>query len=117
MILRTDKAGLPAGWLSYLDAATLMVGGKVVWTYGEVAKVLRGGVNAQGVISGLEIPSVLATEGETGHMHLDRVPHLNNHLLFSRDGFMCMYCGKSRQEGALLTRDHITPKGYGGEDK
>ena len=34
--------------------------------------------------------------------------------LYSRDGFRCAYCGKSIEEGARLTIDHLLPCELGG---
>jgi 5-methylcytosine-specific restriction endonuclease McrA len=38
-------------------------------------------------------------------------------LIFSRDDFRCLYCGKSSiEDGVPLEADHIVPRSKGGED-
>jgi 5-methylcytosine-specific restriction endonuclease McrA len=35
-------------------------------------------------------------------------------LILHRDGFCCRYCGRSIEEGARLTVDHVVPKSRAG---
>jgi len=35
--------------------------------------------------------------------------------VFRRDNFICQYCGRSPQTGAILHADHIKPKKHGGK--
>ncbi len=37
--------------------------------------------------------------------------------VFKRDGFVCAYCGKGRNDGVLLQCDHIIPICLGGSNK
>jgi 5-methylcytosine-specific restriction endonuclease McrA len=34
--------------------------------------------------------------------------------IYHRDGFACIYCGSSADEGAALSLDHVTPRELGG---
>lgn len=34
--------------------------------------------------------------------------------LYHRDGFSCIYCGESADDGAALSLDHVTPRELGG---
>ncbi len=36
--------------------------------------------------------------------------------VFHRDGFKCMYCGRSPSEGAYLEADHVVPRSKGGSN-
>ena len=36
-------------------------------------------------------------------------------LIFKRDGYRCVYCGKGRPEGVEINADHIKPKDFGGK--
>lgn len=41
----------------------------------------------------------------------------DRYLIFARDGFRCMYCGKtSFSDGKELHADHVVPRDAGGED-
>lgn len=45
----------------------------------------------------------------------NRVRHPSTRLaLFARDGFRCVYCGASVEDGAVLTVDHVVPDALGG---
>lgn len=37
-------------------------------------------------------------------------------VIFERDGFRCVYCGRSAMHGAALEIDHVCPRDAGGED-
>jgi len=119
MILRLDRSGLPLSWVTPLGAAHFMAKDHVAWSLGDEASVIHGGTNSAGVRSELSIPSIIATRGNGGHRNLDKTPFLNNKALFSRDDYMCLYCGKNRDTGGRkfkLTRDHVDPRGQGGLD-
>jgi 5-methylcytosine-specific restriction endonuclease McrA len=36
--------------------------------------------------------------------------------VFNRDGFRCVYCGRSPRESVLLEADHVVPRSAGGPD-
>lgn len=117
--LRTDMAGMPLDWITYQEAVRLYHLGQVLYSCGEVMYRVRGGTNA---ISGrrtvIEVNSIIATRGHTLAPYGKRsqyVPPLGNEALFSRDGYMCMYCGE-RPPKSALSRDHITPLSCGGSD-
>lgn len=114
-ILRLNKAGQAMEWINVESAACLYSKQQVIWTYGESSVRLHGGRSRlTGNQSVLDIASVIATDGQV-HKTVNRVPSLNNHALFNRDGHLCMYCGKafSRSE---LTCDHVMPQARGGKD-
>lgn len=114
-ILRLNKSGMPLGWLSTEDAATLLVKGHVLWSMGEHSVVLRGGYRSDGSQSLLEIPSIIASSGDLHHYKYIP-PKVSNQLLFRRDRNICLYCGVQFLEREL-TRDHIIPRWQGGIDK
>lgn len=35
--------------------------------------------------------------------------------VFRRDGFQCVYCGRTVADGVILTLEHIVPKSQGGD--
>lgn len=113
-ILRLNKAGLPTRWITNEEAATLICKDQVLWTLGDGAFRLRGGLSrANGRRSTLDLPSILACSGDVKGGYF--VPRLDNRLLFRRDQQMCMYCGQAFGHRDL-TRDHIVPRAHGGRD-
>lgn len=112
-ILRLNKAGLPVAWLSHEQAATLYVRGQVIWQLGDAAVRLHGGMNRLGSQSYLDLPPIIACEGDSSVVKA--TPSLSNRYLFRRDAHQCMYCGTRFFDGEL-TRDHIIPKVQGGVD-
>ena len=118
-ILRTDAAGMPLDWVTYQHAVRSYHLGQVLYSCGKTLYRLRGGINAQsGEQSRLEINSIIATVGES---HSQRKyqssysPPLSNKTLFSRDGHLCLYCGK-RFHKSDLSRDHVTPLSQNGSN-
>ncbi len=112
-ILRIGLCGTPRQWLRPIEAAALLVKSQVVWSLGEDAVVLRGGINAQGERSQLPIPAIIATRGKAGAVGFH--PTLTNSVLFARDRYICLYCGQ-RFPAFKLSRDHVVPRGQGGAD-
>lgn len=112
-IMRLSKSGFPQAWISKETAATLYVSEKVLWTLGENAVTLTGGINASGKRSRLNLASIIACDGEVKGGVLE--PALTNAVLFRRDGHLCLYCG-GRFSDRELTRDHIIPRVQGGRD-
>ena len=117
LILRLDISGSPVRWMPWEDAICLYSRGLVAWTTGNNEFVFRGGVAREtGQRSCITVHSIIAVKrSNRGAMIQRTVPPLNNHELFRRDRFMCMYCGSQYPEG-LLTRDHIVPLSQGGQD-
>lgn len=111
-ILKLNKAGSPQAWIDYEQAAIITSKGLVLWTMGEMANVLRGGYQNDGVRTSMEIPAIIAVNGRVKEKS---VPSITNPLLFSRDDNMCMYCGEQFYRGEL-SRDHVMPRSRGGPD-
>ena len=111
-VLRLNKAGVPLQWLDREQAATLLVKGLVLWSLGDTTITIRGGYNRHGLRSILNIPTIIATNGDI-HYNDHHVPSVCNRLLFRRDRNTCMYCGEQFAQDRL-TRDHIIPRSRGG---
>ncbi len=110
-ILRLDKTGLPTAWISREEAATLYVKQQVLWSLGDHNVLMRGGFNALGFRSKLNLAPIIACDGIVKGYSV--TPNLSNAALFRRDDNFCMYCGEqfvSRE----LTRDHVIPLSQGG---
>lgn len=115
-VLRTDVSGMPLEWINYQEAVKLYYAQQVAYTCGEPLYVIHGGFNAKsGLRSTIEVNSIVATHGSNKSLRECYVPPLNNHTLFKRDAFLCMYCGE-RFDRRELSRDHVTPLSQGGED-
>jgi len=117
LILRLDISGAPVRWIAWEDAVCLYSRGMVAWTTGHNEFVFHGGVARDtGERSSITVHSIIAIKRSGRAPLIQRtVPPLNNHELFRRDGFMCMYCGTQYPE-SVLTRDHIEPISRGGKD-
>lgn len=115
-ILRLNMAGQPIEWLDWQEAVCLFAREMVVWTLGDVVKMVKGGHSRlSGLQSKVNLPSIIACGGE--HLARPRTNYpLSNPTLFARDNYHCMYCAKQSPSN-LLTRDHIVPTSRGGEDK
>ena len=112
-ILRLNKAGLPVGWLSREETATLMVKDLIIWSLGNTLVEMRGGYNRLGKRSVLRLPSIIACDGKIHKGDFD--PPLGNRILFRRDKNICLYCGEMFGFQSL-SRDHVKPLSRGGED-
>lgn len=112
-VLRLDVSGMPMEWIDSETAAALYAKEDVAWTHGEPLTVLHGGVNRFGKQSILEIHPIIAVRGRSRFRK--GTPPLRNSTLFARDGYLCLYCGKSFSP-RHLTRDHIIPTSRGGKD-
>lgn len=113
-ILRLNKAGLPTDWLSFEEAATLIVKEQVMWSLGDANVVLNGGISRMtGNRSHLSLPSIIACSGAV-NPYLGE-PSLTNKLLFRRDHNICMYCNRKFNDRDL-SRDHVIPRSKGGPD-
>ena len=118
-VLRTDAGGMPIDWVSYKDAVRCYHAGMVLYSCGKLLYRVHGGTSAlTGLRSIIEVSSIIATPSETQskYHHLPNyVPPLTNKTLFSRDGRMCLYCGKTFNY-ADLSRDHVRPVSQRGKD-
>lgn len=115
LLLAVDSAGHPSRWLTWQDAVTQDVLGKVAYGFGDFEFTFRGGFNrCTGCESEITLKSILVLHGHNPKSwHRASIP-LTNSALFRRDQHMCAYCGKVGTKG--LTRDHIVPLSRGGED-
>jgi len=86
-ILKLNKAGSPQAWIDDEEAALVSSKGLVLWTMGDI----HGGYRQDGARSRIDIPAIIAVEGRVKERS---VPRITNALLFSRDDYLCMYCGK-----------------------
>ena len=118
LILRLDVAGTPLRWIPWQDAVCLYSRDLVAWTAGDNEFRFRGGTSrTTGLRSSVTVHSIIAIKRSRRGRHTQRaVPPLNNHELFRRDGYMCMYCGQELPE-IHLTRDHVIPLSRGGRDR
>jgi len=118
LILRLDVTGTPIRWIPWEDAVCLYSRDLIAWTAGANAFTFHGGLaRTTGQRSRVTIHSIIAVKQSRRGSHPARhVPPLNNHELFRRDGYLCLYCGREFPESAL-TRDHIVPLSRGGDDR
>lgn len=118
-VLRTDAAGMPLDWISYKEAARCYHAGQVLYSCGNLLYKVHGGINSiTGEQSVIGVHSIIATPSETQskYHHLPSyTPPLTNKTLFSRDGMVCLYCGKQFKK-IDLSRDHVTPVSQNGVD-
>lgn len=116
LILRLDVTGQPVKWIPWQEAVCIYARDMVAWTAGRHAFELHGGTaRLTGRKSIIEVNSIIAVRGEDKLAHRRHVPPLTNRELFSRDGRMCLYCGREHREEEL-TRDHVVPISKGGRD-
>lgn len=111
-ILKLNKSGSPQAWINHEEAAVVASKGLVLWTMGMSARVLRGGIRCDGKRSSIDIPAIIAVDGRVRQMS---VPRISNSMLFSRDGYICLYCGNHFKR-CDLSRDHVMPRSRGGAD-
>ena len=118
-VLRTDISGMPLEWIDYQQAARLFFQDEVAYILGSHLYTLHGGVSAAtGRQTLIEVNSILATRGDASALSKMRehyLPPLNNHALFKRDAYLCIYCGLHFR-AEQLSRDHIRPLSQGGRD-
>jgi len=113
-VLKLDVGGVPVEWLRWEVAATLYARGRVRWEAGEAWFKLRGGARRDGTRSSMDINAIIAV-GERGRRHGRGKQMVSNKILFARDRYICLYCGR-RFAAKELTRDHVTPASRGGRD-
>lgn len=115
LILAVDKGGRPAEWINWQKAVSHYIGGDVMWTVGDPAIVLHGGVNKLGVQSALDLHPVIALGGADASLYEKASISLSNQALFARDRHICLYCGIQYHK-SYLSRDHVVPQARGGPD-
>lgn len=111
-ILKLDAGGLPVSWIRWQTAVTLYARNRVCWEAGEERFLVRGGFNAAGNRSAVEIGSIIAVADRSRRFE-GNAPLLTNRTLFQRDRNLCLYCG-DQFHTSELTRDHIIPASRGG---
>jgi 5-methylcytosine-specific restriction endonuclease McrA len=115
-LLGLDAHGRALDWLSWQDATCLYARDAVAWTLGEPCLEIHGGINRlRGTRSILQLHPIIAARGHARPQAIDPTPALTNLALFTRDQFLCLYCGRQCQRHAL-TRDHVHPTSKGGRD-
>lgn len=115
-VLSLDSAGRILDWMSWQDAVCLYVRGAVAWTLGDVCMHVHGGRNRMtGLQSVIGLHPIVASRSRATHISVDPAPALTNVALFSRDRYLCLYCGEHFSRGHL-TRDHVIPLSKGGRD-
>lgn len=116
-ILKIDASGMPQQWLSIDDAISYYATDMVLYELGSPVTTYRGGINRiTQKQSEITTNSIIAIKGKVSKKSdYARVPKLANETLFERDRYVCAYCGGlfHRED---LSREHIIPKGQGGQD-
>ena len=115
-VLALDISGVPRQWISYDDAISYQATNSVAWSMGDIVAKYRGGVQKDGSESYLETPSIIAIKGHSFNPHKHTTVALTNRTLFGRDRYVCAYCGGHFPNHTSLSRDHILPRYYGGEN-
>jgi len=117
LILSLDSHGVPHRWISWQQACFYYAKNLVAWSMGEHSFTFYGGHSRlTGERSSITANSIIAIKGRAlASRGFNQVPPLNNRELFRRDRQTCAYCGRAFNY-FRLTRDHITPLSYGGED-
>lgn len=116
-VLALDVSGVPRTWVSFDDAISYFAKDLVAWSLGEVIAKYHGGYKQDGSRSYLETQSIIAIKGEGFDFRKHSKVILTNKTLFARDRNVCAYCGSRFGTHQKLSRDHILPKCYGGEDE
>ncbi len=118
-VLRTDSAGMPLEWIGYQEAVKLHHLGQIAYRCGSAIFSVHGGINAiTGQRSVVEVNSIIATHTNIHSFRKSRknyLPPLNNHALFKRDNYLCLYCGNHFRHGHLSC-DHVRPLSQNGKD-
>lgn len=116
-ILRLDIAGQPLNWITWQEAVCLYARELVVWSLGDLALRIYGGIcAASGQRSMIDVHSIIACSGRIHAESYSATPPLSNRALFARDRNFCMYCGMKYSD-SQLTRDHVVPISRGGTDE
>ncbi len=116
-ILLLDITGTPQAWITQEEAACHVHADNMAWFAGSDVATLHGGTSrATGQQSQITVPAILATRGRPRADRAGFVPPLASNIqVFTRDRFMCAYCGEIGSRHTL-TREHIQPLSRGGRD-
>lgn len=117
-ILVTDPGGTPRAWISYRDAILYAATDSISWIPpGVTVHTAFGGTNRDGNVSQLDVAAIMAVKGPAAAKFAaySKMPRVTRKVLFARDNHRCAYCGDEFPE-AVLTRDHINPRRYGGKN-
>lgn len=112
-ILALDAGGSPSRWICYEEFALYQCTGKIAWSPTDAAFTLRGGINASGEQSIMEVPSIVALAGSNEFRMSRKHPTLSPAALFKRDRNICAYCGE-KHNTRVLTMEHIIPESRNG---
>ena len=115
-VLQLDVSGRPQAWITTKEAAVLYASDGVAWTLGDAFHVMHGGTQrATGRQSLIALHPIIAVRGSIPTRAWRQAPALTNPKLFTRDRYLCAYCGH-RYLFDDLTREHIVPTSRGGRD-
>lgn len=136
-VLKIHVSGYPLEWVTYQDAARLLINGDVVYSFEDREEDivrLRGGISSiTGMNSYLYVPPIIAVNtGVATNKILDFSNYsIQDELIFKRDGMTCAYCGievriikldkisksdRNKLRSVAATKDHIIPQSRDGED-
>ena len=113
-VLALDVSGIPRQWISHDDAISYHATNSVAWSLGGIVAKYHGGFKADGTISYIESPSIIAIKGHGFNPQKHAMVALSNKTLFGRDRNVCAYCGTHFVNFSRLSRDHIVPRSRGG---
>jgi hypothetical protein len=117
LILTLDASGFPFGWMTWQEAVTHEVSGRVFSHVGGFEFTFRGGESRlTGRESRVTVSSIMVLRGSSPMAWRHTTVALTNPALFHRDRYVCAYCGKHGERSVHLTRDHIVPTSRGGAD-
>lgn len=115
LILKLNKQGVPANWISVEHAALYYAKDLVIYEGGSNKVTLRGGIQSKsGIQSVLDINSIISVKGKISE-EKKFVP-FNRKMLFKRDKCLCAYCGFTYPEDKLEI-EHVIPQSKGGKTK
>jgi len=118
-VLVVDKSGNPRGWTGLQEeACKYYAEGMVICDLGSPIYTFYGGKNKDGEQSKITISSIIMVTGPVldSSFHKRETVYTEARILFSRDCFMCAYCGIQFKE-EHLTVDHVIPRSQGGSHK
>ena len=115
-VLVVDKSGNPRDWTGLKDdACKYYAENMVICDLGSPIYTFLGGKNKHGNQSKIVISSIIMVTGPVfgREFNTRETIYAEKRILFSRDCFLCAYCGLVQKEDNL-TIDHIIPRSMGG---